>query len=56
MIFQDEMQEKQDRMEFLQAMGGFFQQAVPMATQVPEMTPMLMEMLKFAVTAYKAGK
>jgi hypothetical protein len=56
MIFQDEMQEKQDRMEFLQAMGGFFQQAVPMATQVPEMTPMLMEMLKFAVTAFRAGK
>jgi hypothetical protein len=56
MIFQDEMQEKQDRMEFLQAMGTFFQQAVPMATQVPEMTPMLMEMLKFAVTAFKAGK
>ena len=56
MIFQDEMQEKQDRMEFLQAMGGFFQQAVPLATQVPEMTPMLMEMLKFAVTAFKAGK
>jgi hypothetical protein len=56
MIFQDEQAEKQNRMEFLQAMGGFFQQAVPMATQVPEMTPMLMEMLKFAVTAFKAGK
>jgi hypothetical protein len=56
MIFQDEMQEKQDRMEFLQAMGGFFQQAIPMATAVPETTPMLMEMLKFAVTAFKAGK
>ena len=56
MIFQDEMQEKQDRMEFLSAMGQFFQQAVPMANQVPEMTPMLMEMLKFAVTAFKAGK
>jgi len=56
MIFQDEMQEKQDRMEFLQAMGGFFKEAVPLATAVPEMTPMLMEMLKFAVTAFKAGK
>ena len=56
MIYQDEMQEKQDRMAFLQAMGGFFQQAVPMATAVPETTPMLMEMLKFAVTAFKAGK
>jgi hypothetical protein len=56
MIYQDEQQEKADRMAFLQAMGAFFQQAVPMATAVPEATPMLMEMLKFAVTAFKAGK
>jgi hypothetical protein len=56
MIYQDEQQEKADRMAFLQAMGAFFQQAVPMATAVPETTPMLMEMLKFAVTAFKAGK
>ena len=56
MIFQDEQQEKADRMEFLSAMGQFFQQAVPMAQAVPEATPMLMEMLKFAVTAFKAGK
>jgi hypothetical protein len=56
MIYQDEQQEKQDRMAFLQAMGQFFQQAVPMATAVPESTPMLMEMLKFSVTAFKAGK
>jgi hypothetical protein len=56
MIYQDEQQEKADRMAFLQAMGQFFQQAVPMAQAVPETTPMLMEMLKFAVTAFKAGK
>ena len=56
MIYQDEEQEKQDRMQFLQAIGGFVQQALPVAQNVPEMTPMLMEMLKFAVTAFKAGK
>ena len=56
MIFQDEMQEKQDRMEFLQSIGGFMQQVIPAAQAVPEMTPMLMEMVKFAVTAFKAGK
>jgi hypothetical protein len=56
MIYQDEQQEKQDRMQFLQAIGGFVQQALPVASQVPEMTPMLMEMLKFSVTAFKAGK
>ena len=56
MIFQDEMQEKQDRMEFLSAIGSFMQQVIPAAQAVPEMTPMLMEMVKFAVTAFKAGK
>ena len=56
MIYQDEQQEKQDRMEFLQAMGGFLQQAIPAAQATPELTPMLIEMLKFGVTAFKAGK
>jgi hypothetical protein len=56
MIYQDEQQEKQDRMEFLQAMGGFLNQAIPAAQATPELTPMLIEMLKFGVTAFKAGK
>ena len=56
MIYQDEQQEKQDRMEFLQAMGGFLAQAIPAAQATPEITPMMMEMLKFGVTAFKAGK
>jgi hypothetical protein len=56
MIFQDEQQEKQDRVEFLQAMAGFLQQTIPAAQATPEITPMLMEMLKFGVTAFKAGK
>ena len=56
MIFQDEQQEKADRMEFLAAMSSFLQQAVPAAQATPELTPMLVEMLKFGVTAFKAGK
>ena len=56
MIYQDEQQEKQDRMEFLSAMGGFLNQALPAANASPELTPMLIEMLKFGVTAFKAGK
>ena len=56
MIFQDEQQEKADRMEFLSAMSGFLAQAVPAAQTTPELTPMLVEMLKFGVTAFKAGK
>ena len=56
MIYQDEQQEKADRMAFLQAMSGFMQQAVPMMQAQPELAPMAMEMLKFGVTAFKAGK
>jgi hypothetical protein len=56
MIYQDEQQEKQDRMEFLSAMGGFLNQALPAANASPELTPMLIEMLKFGVTAFRAGK
>jgi hypothetical protein len=56
MIFQDEQQEKQDRVEFLTAVSQFMQTAMPIATQAPELTPLLMEMLKFGVTAFKAGK
>jgi hypothetical protein len=56
MIYQDEQQEKQDRVEFLTAVSQFIQTALPVAQGVPELTPMLMEMLKFGVTAFKAGK
>jgi hypothetical protein len=56
MIYQDEQQEKADRMAFLQAVGGFMQQAVPMVQGTPELAPMALEMLKFGVTAFKAGK
>jgi hypothetical protein len=56
MIYQDEQQEKQDRIEFLGAVSQFMQTALPVAQTSPELTPLLMEMLKFGVTAFKAGK
>jgi hypothetical protein len=56
MIYQDEQQEKSDRIAFLSAVGSFLQTALPTAQAAPEFTPMLCEMLKFGVTAFKAGK
>ena len=56
MIYQDEQQEKQDRIAFLSSVGSFLQTALPTAQAAPELTPMLLEMLKFGVTAFKAGK
>jgi hypothetical protein len=56
MIYQDEQQEKADRVEFLQAVSGFMSTALPIGQATPELVPLLMEMLKFGVTAFKAGK
>ena len=56
MIYQDEEQEKADRMAFLSAVSSFIQTALPVGQTAPELTPLLMEMLKFGVTAFKAGK
>ena len=56
MIYQDEQQEKADRTAFLAAVGQFISMALPTAQAAPELTPMLLEMLKFGVTAFKAGK
>ncbi|HTI82977.1 MAG TPA: hypothetical protein VL614_21185, partial [Acetobacteraceae bacterium] len=52
----DEDAQKQDRIQFLTTMSGFLQQAVPAANQTPELAPMLLEMMKFGISAFKAGK
>lgn len=56
MVELDEQQEKQSRMEFLQAAGGFLKQAVEAAQQVPELAPLMGEMLMFGVRGFKAGR
>lgn len=52
----DETQQKQDRVEFLNAMANFLREAVTAGQQTPQLTPMLMAMLKFGVGAYKAAQ
>ena len=56
MVQMDEQQEKQDRMQFLQATGAFLKEAVPVATQNPQLAPLLVEMMKFGVTGFRVGK
>ena len=43
-------------MDFLTAVSSFIQTALPVGQNAPELTPLLMEMLKFGVTAFRAGK
>ena len=52
----DENQNKQDRLEFLNAFSNFMREAVPAGQQVPEMVPALMSMIKYGVRGFKAAK
>ncbi len=52
----DQQAEQDSRVAFLTAMGGFLQQALPMAQQAPQAAPLMAEMLTFAVRGFKAGR
>jgi hypothetical protein len=52
----DEQKMKQERGEFLQAFGSFLREALPLGQQAPEMIPMIGELLKFGVGAFKGAR
>lgn len=56
MLMADEAQEKQDRMEFLQATSGFLEKAIQGAQAAPDLVPLMADLLKFGVQAFKVGK
>ena len=57
MLYQDEQQEKADRVEFLGAVGTYLEKAVQAAQNMPaEATPLIMDLLKFGVTGYRVGR
>lgn len=56
MVQMDEAQEKEDRTEFLTAVGGFMGQAQQIIQAQPALLPLMAELLKFGVRAFKVGK
>ncbi|API52708.1 hypothetical protein BMW22_14755 [Rhizobium leguminosarum] len=52
----DEDAEKQRRLEFVQMIGGFLQQAGAMAQQNPMLVPVMVETLLFAARGFRAGR
>jgi hypothetical protein len=52
----DEMQNKRDRLEFIQAFGGFLQQALPVGQNAPQMVPVMVDLLKYGVQAFKQAR
>ena len=56
MIQMNEAQEKRDRMEFLTAFGTYLAKAAEVGAVAPQMAPLLIEVGKFGIAAFKAGK
>lgn len=56
LVQMDEQQDKQDRMEFLQAVGAYVREALPVIQSSPEAAPLLVSLLKYGVTGFKIGK
>ena len=56
MVQMDEQQEKSDRMEFLGAVSGYLEKAIPAATDNPQIAPLLVGLLKFGITGFRVGK
>ncbi|MBB2709657.1 hypothetical protein N2597_08080 [Rhizobium sophoriradicis] len=52
----DEDAEKQRRMEFVEMIGGFMQQAGAIAQQTPMLVPVMVETLLFAARGFRAGR
>ncbi len=56
LVEMDEQAEKASRTEFMQAFGTTMRDALPMAQQVPEMAPLIGEVLQFVVRTFKGGR
>ena len=56
MLYADEQQEKADRVEFLQSTSMFIEKAVQAAQVSPQITPLVLDLLKFGVTGYRVGR
>ena len=52
----DEQQEKQSRIEFVTAIGGFIGQVAEVAQATPQIVPLGIELIKYAVGAFKQAR
>ena len=52
----DEQEEKQRRIEFVEAIGKFIANSLPVVQTQPAMLPLVMESLKFLVRGFRAGR
>lgn len=55
-ILPDEAKEREDRMQFLSAIGAYLQQAGPMAMQYPDMRGLLGAIMMFTVNTFRSAR
>ena len=53
---QNEMEEKNSRIEFMSTIQQLMEKAIPLAVQMPAMRPLVKESVMFVVKAFKAGR
>ncbi len=56
MVYLDEQEEKDNRVEFLNALGQFLGQAKDIIQQAPDLAPMALEGVKFGASGFKAAR
>jgi len=56
MVLADEQQEKEDRISFLGTLGNFMEKSIPAVKETPQLAPLIADLLKFSVTAFKVGR
>lgn len=56
MVQIDEQEEKENRVEFIRANGEFMKNTLPLAQAAPQLTPLIAQLWKFGVQAFKVGK
>jgi hypothetical protein len=55
-IADDEEQDRQERLQFLEIVGGYLEKFVQGVQQTPQLAPLLGEMLMFAARGFKIGR
>jgi hypothetical protein len=56
LVLIDKQTEKQNKVEFLTAVGGFLKQAVEASQTAPQLVPLMGEMLLFGIRGFSAGR
>lgn len=56
MIQIDEQAEKEARTEFISAVGQYLEKTLPVVQEAPQAAPLVLELFKFGVTAFKVGR